>query len=219
MGGLGLWSGGAVGARRTTLDALGRLDVRRLQRQGYLDGQEHWLVAPPGRAAAPAGRDPRGWRPGGGALGRDRQRDSPRLDAVSLWWHTGPGCAARGVLAGWRCCISGHAGPVSAPCPAALCQPAHHGGRPPVSEGPDDQGPPRRQSQSQLSRSRPRTKPTGMHWRTWERLCAQEQAHVPGAVSPQRTIVQGSRQAAGAGGPAIGVRKCSMSLHGQECQH
>jgi hypothetical protein len=35
--------------RRTTLAELGRLDVRRLQRDGFLDGQDHWTIVRQGR--------------------------------------------------------------------------------------------------------------------------------------------------------------------------
>ena len=86
---------------------------------------------PAGRAAAPAGRDPRGWQPGGRALGPRSPADSPRLDAVSLWRHAAvaalPVCSQAGGAA-----YRGRAGPVSALCPAAVCQPVHHGGRSPV---------------------------------------------------------------------------------------
>ena len=45
--------------KRMTLDALGRLDVRRLHQQGSLDGAEHWLWvrAAGGVAVEPWGRE------------------------------------------------------------------------------------------------------------------------------------------------------------------
>jgi hypothetical protein len=50
MGGFGSGRGDRPSvARRTTLDAWGRLDVRWLHRQGYLDGQEHWTIVRQGR--------------------------------------------------------------------------------------------------------------------------------------------------------------------------
>src|SRR4051812_39674498 len=53
MGGFGSGRGERVSVvRRLTLAALGRLDVRRLQRAGALDGTEHWTII----------RQGRGWR-------------------------------------------------------------------------------------------------------------------------------------------------------------
>ena len=174
MGGYGSGRGERFGGRRTTLAALGRLDVRRLQRQGYLDGAEHWLIVrqhgrllllvvtrEDGRLAV----EP--W-------GRDRQR-------IPLDWTP---CHYGGMRPWLRCprCARRRA---VLHIVGARVQCRHCARLPYASQHTTAED--RRYQKVRTIRDRlgaspnlaepisPGTKPRGMHWRTWERLRAQEQ--------------------------------------------
>ena len=171
---------------RSTLDALGRLDVRWLHRHGYLDGEPHWwpwfqgrrlhtiveltlvdvrLVVDAGAFAGPGTRKPLrstialAWTPchyGG-------QRP----------WFRCPACSRRvAVLWGeptrvWcRHCTQV---PYASQCATAEDRRYRK-----VWKLRDRLG----ASHNFTEPIRPSRKPKGMHWRTWERLRAQEeQAH------------------------------------------
>lgn len=173
MGGFGSGRGDRPSvAKRTTLAALGRLDVRWLHRQGYLDGQEHWTIVRCGRS----------WsmltmrcQQGGLVI-------EPWPQVIPLAWtpcHYGgtrpwlrcPRCARRQAVLYVRytvvLCRSCLRVPYTSQCTTAEDRLYEKVRRIRTRLGA---------SHNLTELIRPSRKPKGMHWATWERLRAQEQA-------------------------------------------
>jgi hypothetical protein len=171
---------------RTTLDEAYRLDVRWLHRHGYLDGRPHWVTWSRGKQQAGSlllALQPEGmvltyrYRVGGGDWEPVRQvldlDWTPCHFGGQRPWFRCPGCQRRVAvlcLAGkWFLCRH--------------CYELPYGSQQETAE--DRHYRKVRKVRDRLGASHnltepvwPWNKPKGMHWRTWERLRAQEeQAH------------------------------------------
>jgi hypothetical protein len=171
---------------RTTLDEVYRLDVRWLQRHGYLDGRPHWVSWSRGEQQVGSlllTLQPEGvvltyrYRVGGGDWESVRQ-------VVTLDWTP---CHYGGERPWFRC--AGCRRRVAVLCGAGkwyLCRHCYELPYGSQQETAQDRHYRKvRKIRDRLGASHnltepvwPWNKPKGMHWRTWERLRAQEeQAH------------------------------------------
>jgi hypothetical protein len=182
MGGLGSGRGDRFGARRATLNMLHKFDVRWLQRHGWLDGGSYvfpWLSS--GRlgfvnVARVGNTVTLDWPADGRGATGPLMRITLQLSETRCyyggtrpWFHC-PWCGHRvavlyGAVFALRCHRCSHR-PYASQCTTAEDRQyqrvrairARLGASPNLGKPID-----------------PATKPKGMHWRTWQRLCAQEE--------------------------------------------